>query len=158
MMSTKKFYHQTVDKKCKVPHIFCQHLQLDMNITVGSHSYHITFGWNWATFFMTMLLPVTSDLNVTCENQRLGQKQNFPHIGAATQIHTFVANCLAATVLDGEDAPMMNKTETTTPDMVMSDTVTVLLDIFFLEVREVVYKVIFIIILCFKCDHFLWYI
>ena len=46
-----------------------------------------------------MLLPVTSDLNVTCENQRLGQKQNFPHI--AIQIHTFVANCPAATVLDG---------------------------------------------------------
>ena len=49
---------------------------------------------------------------------------------------------------------MMNKTETTTPDMVMSDTVTVLLDIFFLEVREVVYKVIFLI-LCVKCDHYL---
>ena len=42
MMSTKKFYHQTVDKKYKVPHIFCQHLQLDMNITVGSGiSHHI---------------------------------------------------------------------------------------------------------------------
>ena len=52
MMSTKKFYHQTVDKKCKVPHIFCQHLQLDMNLTVGSHSYHNTF-FNSISLFNT---------------------------------------------------------------------------------------------------------
>ena len=51
-MSTKKFYHQTVDKKCKVPHIFCQHLQLDMNLTVGSHSYHNTF-FNSISLFNT---------------------------------------------------------------------------------------------------------
>ena len=46
MMGTKKLYHQTVDKKCKVPTTFsyCQHLRLDMNITVGSHtSYFINF-------------------------------------------------------------------------------------------------------------------
>lgn len=45
MMSTKKFYHQTVDKKCKVPHIFCQHLQLDMNLTSWQSliSQHIFF-------------------------------------------------------------------------------------------------------------------